>query len=293
MEGTAMRPPATEAEIAAGIEALSKVDPKYPTKAWEQLTTSGTIAGNPQELDIDEFWGLSPPPEGHLRVVCVSDTHGMERRIKSIPDGDVLVHAGDITNQGEQAQLRRFNEWLGDLPHKHKVVIAGNHDLSLDGDWVAKRRTLPPDEVRAAVEKTKALLTNVTHYLEDSSAVIDGVHFWGSPSSPEFCDWGFNLPRGDACRLKWAECPEGTDVMITHGPPIGRGDLCSSGDSAGCVDLLQTLYTIRPKYHVSGHIHEGYGVYYDGVTTCLNASICDLRYRPVHKPLVFDVKIRR
>lgn len=75
---------------------------------------------------------------------------------------------------------------------------------------------------------------------------------------PEFCDWAFNLPRGDKCLEKWKAIPTDTDILITHGPPIGHGDLCMTRERAGCVDLLHEIQTrIKPKYHVFGHIHEG------------------------------------
>ena len=75
---------------------------------------------------------------------------------------------------------------------------------------------------------------------------------------PEFCSWGFNLPRGDPCLEKWQKIPSNVDILMTHGPPIGHGDLCTGGNRAGCVDLLREVqYRIRPKYHVFGHIHEG------------------------------------
>ena len=74
-----------------------------------------------------------------------------------------------------------------------------------------------------------------------------------------FCDWAFNLPRGEKCLEKWDLIPEGVDVVMTHGPPIGHGDLCRIDKGrAGCVDLLLTLQNrVKPKFHVFGHIHEG------------------------------------
>lgn len=75
---------------------------------------------------------------------------------------------------------------------------------------------------------------------------------------PEYCNWAFNLPRGTSCLEKWDAIPEDTDILITHTPPVGHGDLCCTGVRAGCVDLLSTVQTrVKPKYHVFGHIHEG------------------------------------
>ena len=75
---------------------------------------------------------------------------------------------------------------------------------------------------------------------------------------PEFGGWAFNLQRGKPCHEKWVKIPEGVDILITHGPPIGHGDLCRNGLRAGCVDLLREVQErVRPKYHLFGHIHEG------------------------------------
>lgn len=75
---------------------------------------------------------------------------------------------------------------------------------------------------------------------------------------PEFGNWGFNLKRGKECLQKWDLIPENTDILITHTPPLGYGDLACSGVRAGCVELLMSVQQrVKPKYHVFGHIHEG------------------------------------
>jgi 3',5'-cyclic AMP phosphodiesterase CpdA len=74
------------------------------------------------------------------RIVCISDTHAMTSHIrKKLPDGDILIHAGDFTRCGHLAEVREFNEWLNSQPHKHKIVIAGNHELSFDQSFHCKQ----------------------------------------------------------------------------------------------------------------------------------------------------------
>ena len=52
--------------------------------------------------------------------------------------------------------------------------------------------------------------------------------------------------------------PDDTDILVTHTPPVGFGDLCCTGVRAGCVELLNSVQRrIKPKYHIYGHIHEG------------------------------------
>ncbi|OWZ07480.1 Calcineurin-like phosphoesterase, partial [Phytophthora megakarya] len=159
-----------------------------------------------------------------MKVVCVSDTHGLHDDALVIPDGDVFVHAGDFTDTGERSEVVAFNEFLGRLPHRYKLVIAGNHESSFDRTFYPQFwhqyghcQQYDPDEVRA-------LLTNAL-YLEDEAVLIEGFLFYGTPWQPEFCNWAFNLPRGDALLQKWRHIPTDTDVLITHTPPMGHGDL--------------------------------------------------------------------
>ena len=76
------------------------------------------------------------------------------------------------------------------------------------------------------------------------------MKFYGSPWQPWFCDWAYNLARGEEIAAKWAAIPSDTDVLVTHGPPLGHGDLCSSGQRAGCLDLLERVHALRPRVHV-------------------------------------------
>ncbi|TAM87114.1 metallophosphoesterase, partial [bacterium] len=120
-----------------------------------------------------------------MRIVCVSDTHQYHSRL-NIPDGDVLIHAGDLTMKGDYAAVRGVDAWLANLPHRHKIVIAGNHDFAFEGNRYAAK-----------------MLPHAT-YLEDSGVEIDGLLFWGSPWQPWFYDWAFNLQRGAEIAEKWA-----------------------------------------------------------------------------------------
>jgi predicted phosphodiesterase len=203
-----------------------------------------------------------------VRIVAISDTHGLLEGLQ-IPDGEILVHAGDLTGYGELGQVRALNALLGELPHRHKVVIAGNHDFCFERQ---------PREAQA-------VLTNCI-YLQDQPITLMGLRFYGSPWQPWFYDWAFNLQRGPDIRQKWDLIPAGTDVLITHGPPWGHGDRTDRGEQVGCQDLLEAVRRLRPALHLFGHVHEGYGVTRDASTVCVNASICDSRYRPANRPVV-------
>jgi Icc-related predicted phosphoesterase len=230
---------------------------------------------------------LSTKPEGWLRFVCISDTHNRSMKI-SIPDGDVLIHAGDFTNSGTVSNTRDFNDFLLALPHRHKVVIAGNHDITFEPSYYEKNWRRFHSKKQSCVD-ARAQLTNCT-YLEDEAVIIEGIKIYGSPWQPEFCEWAFNLDRGVPLREKWDLIPDDTDILVTHGPPRGHGGLCSSGIDAGCEELLGALEgRIQPKYHVFGHVHEGYGVTTNGNSVFINASTCSFNYQAINPAIVFDV----
>ena len=117
-----------------------------------------------------------------------------------------------------------------------------------------------------------------------------GVAFYGSPWQPWFHDWAFNLPRGEALDHKWKQIPASTDVLVTHGPPWGILDTAMDGRSCGCEELLRHVRErVRPRVHVFGHIHEGYGAEEIDGTRFFNAAVCDVRNRPSHPVTVIDL----
>jgi 3',5'-cyclic AMP phosphodiesterase CpdA len=171
----------------------------------------------------------------------MADTHMFHAGL-DVPGGDILVHAGDLTQTGSLDELARVNDFLGGLPFAHKLVIAGNHDRALEDD---------PEPARKCLDAVT--------YLEDETVEIAGLSFYGSPWQPEFHSWAFNLPRGKPLADAWAKIPDDTDVLVTHGPPLGIGDKIAYGDRAGCADLLHRVLTVQPRAHLFGHIHPGRG----------------------------------
>ncbi|MBP8001614.1 MAG: metallophosphatase domain-containing protein [Chloroflexi bacterium] len=211
-----------------------------------------------------------------LTIVAISDTHGLHHLI-DIPPGDVLIHSGDLSATGTLSEVAEFNAFLGSLPHRHKIVVAGNHDLCFEQQPAAAR----------------AILTNAI-YLEDEAVTLEGLKFYGSPWQPRFLDWAFNLDRGPEIRAKWELIPPDTDVLITHGPPYGIRDyIIEIQDRVGCEDLLEVVAQIRPRYHFFGHIHDSAGVTMRYGTTFVNSSICDMQYQPVHRAIVCKTHLPR
>jgi predicted phosphohydrolase len=192
-----------------------------------------------------------------IRVICISDTHNAQ---PSVPDGDILIHAGDLSYFGSADEIRKAAEWLSSLPHPIKLVIAGNHDKALD----AKLR----EESRAPFDDALIdwLALGIT-YLEHSSTKVTvrghELSVFGSPFTPELGPGAFQYPQArlvpGRAREIWEAIPVDTDILITHTPPYAHLDTTSRGQLAGCPALLDRLWEVRPCLHVYGHIHYGSG----------------------------------
>lgn len=217
-----------------------------------------------------------PPKLREVKICCISDTH-TETNNLSIPQCDIVIHAGDITYRGELDKLSRFDEWGGrlPLPTDRKIVIAGNHDITLERES----------------EIAEAHLTQWT-YLRDSSVTVLGLKVYGTPWSPSFYpeNWVFNQDRGEPALQRWEQIPTDTDILVVHGPPYGYGDAVR-GVNVGCVDLTNRLNLIRPRLTVCGHIHEGYGIFAAPWGTVVNASVMTGGYKPKNKPIVVTVAV--
>jgi len=206
-----------------------------------------------------------------VRIVAIADTHGFHRQL-AIPDGDILIHAGDLTDMGEIEQLADLAEYLDGLPHPFKVVVAGNHDFCLERDPEAARR----------------ILRHCT-YLQDEAVVIECLTIHGSPWSPRYKEWALSLARGAPIKAKWDLIPPMTDILVTHAAPRGIGDRVADGSEVGCEDLLAAIDRVRPRLHVYGHIHHSAGIYRRGQSVLINASVYDESYRPTRPAVIYDL----
>ena len=190
----------------------------------------------------------APKPTHPVRIVCLSDTHCLKPR--HVPSGDILVHAGDLTNAGTPSELQDQIDWLASLPHRHKIVIAGNHDTYLDP---RSRRTLSP------ADQNGALHWRGIRYLQHSSTTLTingrALTIFGAPQIPA-CggeEFAFQYPRGQDA---WCETiPPETDILVTHTPPKHHLDLPPS--SLGCEHLAAEVARVQPLVHIFGHVHSG------------------------------------
>lgn len=213
-------------------------------------------------------------------IEFIADLHG---ETPDLEGGDILIVAGDLTAHDDLEGWSKFDMWLQNQTHTHKLVIAGNHDMSAQ---------LTP-EIGQTLEKTEGV-----KYLCDSGIEIEGLKIWGTP-------WTlFSENLNPRCRAftaseeeleeKFSLIPYDTNILITHGPARGILDKTISGEEVGSIALLATLSRVRPMIHAFGHIHESYGYYKGTFKTedgeeighvhCLNISYMDNNYEPANKP---------
>jgi Icc-related predicted phosphoesterase len=222
-----------------------------------------------------------------MRITCISDIHG---HLIPINSTDLLLIAGDLCPMGNHnVNYQRvwldtdFRWWLKDVPAKYKVFIFGNHDFVGE---------VCPDEVKKIFKNEKN-----TFLLQDSGCEVEGIKIWGSAWTNYFYGWAFNLYEQDL-KHRWDDIPEGTNILVTHGPPYGYGDKVAGKvtdeekwpepEHAGSTTLLERLKVIRPQLTCYGHIHSGVGLYHYEDLTFANCSIVNGKYIPVNQPRIFE-----
>ena len=239
-----------------------------------------------------------------LKICVISDTHNFHGVLK-LPLADVLIHCGDATMGGKPSELFPFIEWMGRQPHAVKLFVPGNHDFDVEKNTALYKRVCAEHGVQLLI---------------DEAFVHGGIKFYGSPWVPNLQRWAF---YGNSAKLthQFAQIPDDTDVLITHGPPQGIHDeipgmlmpssrllddeisnAAGDGLHVGSSALLaRTRELPNLKLHCYGHIHEGYGrldhpgghtwapVSNKSPRISVNAAICTENYEPTNKPIVVEV----
>lgn len=215
-------------------------------------------------------------------IDCISDLHGYYPELEG---GDLLIVAGDLTASDEQRQYLIFREWICRQNYRKKIFISGNHDGCIqDGLFYFNDKWMGAE------------------YLYDSEAEFEGLKIWGSPWTRRFS--GMNpscmafTGTEDELEGKFRLIPDDVDILITHSPPLGVmdevGERSSTRVYTKCVGseaLYQQLYSerIKPRLHVFGHIHEGYGIVNKMLdlpyTKFVNCSHVNEFYEPINKPI--------
>lgn len=212
----------------------------------------------------------------------MSDTHSKHNQLTTdlmnmyYEHGDdiIVLHGGDVSNIGYIGEINNFTNWLSELPFKYKVFIAGNHDFGFED----VHNNIGPEIV----------IPQGVVYLQDEMVEVNGVKIYGSPWQPRFYDWAFNVDRGDAIAKKWELIPSETDIVITHGPVHGIVDVTPYGLNVGCEELYKKIIDIKPKIHLSGHIHHSRGITEFNKTLFVNGCCLDERYQYSNKPFLIE-----
>lgn len=232
-----------------------------------------------------------------MDIVTISDPHGHQPKL---PKGDLLLSAGDISMLGRYSEVKKHVNWLKSKKQRYKMGIVetcGNHDFLFE-DW---REGLPKTKRGVELERNFAQAKKLyedagIHLLMDEEIIINGIKIYGSPASPEFHNWAFNYQRGEIGEKVWSKIPNDVQILITHGPPYGLGDLCRGGH-VGCQALLERIKNLPDlKLHIFGHIHEGAGHYWFQNKLFVNASVLDEYYNGFNDIQIIEwpnLKIRR
>ena len=192
-----------------------------------------------------------------MKILHLSDTHGAHRRLHNLPEADIVVHSGDFTMTGSEAEAIDFLNWFCDLPYKHKIFICGNHDMCMYGANIG------------------GLDSNV-HYLCNSGIEIEGIKFYGVPMFMEDC-------VTDRQAKFYENIPSDTDVLITHSPAFGILDF-DDNINYGSEELLAKLPSLNLKAHLFGHIHAQHGIMEKKGTVFSNGAIMNGDYSNLHNP---------
>jgi Icc-related predicted phosphoesterase len=169
----------------------------------------------------------------------------------TIPKCDLLIHSGDACGGGTVQEMASFANWFSSLDQAtHKIYVPGNHDLAVENSYDICRGMFRGPNM---------------HVLVNQGCQIEGMNFWGTPYTPEFCGWGFQgddggSPRFPSLKQIYGMIPDNTDVLICHGPPRGVRDETYDGDSVGSQFMRDRLANLRIKLYVCGHIHYSYGI---------------------------------
>ena len=129
-------------------------------------------------------------------------------------------------------EIYDFNEWIGKLPHKYKIIIGGNHEILFN--WFT-------------IYEIQKVFTNAI-YLQDSEINIYGINFYGIPWTNSR-NMAFSLSNDKESKYVFKNIPNNTNILITHSPPLNIFDLASRGSK-----------NIQNKIcNICNEKHDGYG----------------------------------
>lgn len=199
-----------------------------------------------------------------MKILHLSDTHSCHRRLRNLPDADLVIHSGDFCMVGSEKEAIDFLNRFCDLPYRHKIFICGNHDDCLYGANI------------------DGLDDNV-HYLCNSGIEIEGLKFYGVPMFMGDC-------ITDRQSRNYAGIPADTDILITHCPAYGILDF-DDNINYGSEEILERLPTLHNlEAHLFGHIHAQHGIMEKGGIIFSNGAIMNADYTTLNPPNIIRLQ---
>ena len=211
-----------------------------------------------------------------MNICVISDTHTMHNRLKIEEDKiDMIIHCGDFSN-GDFYTTQSFLKWFNKLKITYKILISGNHDKWFE----LKSKTFIKKYLK---EEFKSII-----YLEDDYVIINNIKIYGTPYVPNFYDWSFMKSDEDLKEI-YKKIPKDVNILITHGPQYGVLDYTYDNKNPGSLSLKKRIEKLKKlKYHLVGHIHEGYGIKNDKKYKTINSAIYDYYKYFLNKPIIFE-----
>lgn len=231
-----------------------------------------------------------------ITIAAISDTHTLHDQI-TVPECDILIHAGDYSGKGSVADTVEFGRWFGRQPARYKILVPGNHDIIFQRSFYEAKAYLPADVI----------------VLVDNLVTIEGLNIYGTPWTPFFYDWAFNglefepgdgndyeggpgrfaVPDADHPLMArvFSKIPENTDVLICHGPPKGILDNIRDFKRIGSQCLMNAIKRVKPKIFICGHAHDGHGYHELPETDCYNVACCNELYKIANQPTIIKVNV--
>ena len=244
-----------------------------------------------------------------MKIVAISDTHNQHDSL-TIPECDILIHAGDATMIGSPDEMKAFFKWFSNQPAKQRIFVPGNHEVGYY-HWFA-RLGLTLDDTVDSIRVHSHEYPDGVFPVVDSERITNNDPYlliYGSPWTKVSSRWAWQFSEwpenGITPKAIWGGIPNDTDILVTHGPPYGILDFVphkniSPNNPSWLVDLAgRTLgdrvmleeIKKRPsiKYHFFGHIHEGHGHLEVAGVKYYNVSICDEGYKPVNPITIVEI----
>ncbi|KAI1755876.1 Metallo-dependent phosphatase-like protein [Xylaria castorea] len=205
--------------------------------------------------DTADITDNAKPDAIRTRLPIMSDTHAAAGAANTSPvieatlGADVAIHCGDLTQESKLADFQIDINLLRSISAPLKLVIAGNHDFTLDLP-VFRNKVEEACRLQSIEQQLIARATTVNMARDAGILFLDEGNYdfhlengallkvYASPFTPSLGDWGFRYaPQQGHCFT----IEDVTHLVITPGPPLGICDYVRNPGApprAGCGSLF-------------------------------------------------------